>query len=131
MTNTEKLTVSVWRYEKASIDTDKNGTPDSDIPPGYVQTCETDNTLTFEDDETGVVDEGATKCDASDPQSLPFTWSFSADEKKINFPMSVFYGIEGDVTVKTLTDTKLELMKEVTIPNLPVGTVNIILTLKH
>lgn len=130
MSNTEKLTLSVWRYDKASVDTDKNGTPDTDVPPGYLDACDLDNTLSFEDDGTGVVDEGATKCNSSDPQTNPFTWNFSADEKTINFPAAVFTGISGDVTVKTLTETKLELVKEVSIPPLP-GTYNIILSLKH
>jgi hypothetical protein len=129
-TNMEKITLSAWKYDKASVDTDKNGTADSDLPPGFVEACDTDNTLTFDDDGTGIIDEGATKCNTSDPQSTSFTWSFTAGETKINFPTAVFYGIDGDVTIKTLTETKLELMKEVTIPSLP-SSVNIILSLKH
>jgi len=125
----ELITKSAWRYDTGGVDANKDGFVDTALPPGYVLSCNTDNTLTFKNDGTGVVDEGATKCDVADPQTRNFTWTFTAGETIINFPTLVFNGLTGDVKIKTLTDTKLELMKEVNI-GAPT-TVFVIISFKH
>jgi len=126
--NTQLLTQSTWKFDNAALDVDRNGTPDSPVPPGFLQSCDTDNTLTFKSDNTGVVDEGATKCDPASPQSAPFTWTFKDNDQTITFGGVSFGGLTGDVKVKTLNDTQLELHKEVTF----LGTaVNVIVYFKH
>src|ERR1700730_3706778 len=75
-TNTELLTQSTWKYDHAGIDLDNNGTIDSAVPASFLQSCDTDGTITFNTAGSGVVDEGPTKCNAASPQSVPFTWSF-------------------------------------------------------
>ncbi|MBC7849194.1 MAG: hypothetical protein H7Y31_05640 [Chitinophagaceae bacterium] len=127
--NTELLSASVWRYDNAGIDTDKNGTTDSPLPPGYVSSCETDNTLKFEADGKGIIDEGASTCTVGDPQSVPFSWTFASGETTINFPSAVFAGISGDVKILKLTSTELHLSKEVSV-GLPFD-VTVIVQLKH
>lgn len=128
-TNTEKITLSAWKYDKAEIDADKNGTGDTPIPSGLLESCETDNTITFKTDNTGTADEGATKCDPSDQQSTSFTWAFKNNETIINFPTAIITGVEGDVVVKSITETSMVLSKEITFSPFPASTV--ILTLKH
>lgn len=126
---TELITKAAWKYDTGGVDANKDGFVDTALPPGYVLPCNTDNTLTFSTGGTGVVDEGATKCDVADPQTRNFTWTFTAGETMINFPSVVFSGLTGDVKIKALTDTKLELMKEVNI-GAP-STVFVIISFKH
>ena len=45
--------------------------------------CDKDDITTFSANGTFVSDEGATKCDPSDPQTTSGTWLLSADEKTI------------------------------------------------
>ena len=84
-TKTELITLKAWKYNDAKIDTDNNGTGDQPIPAGVLEACQTDNNITFVVGGSGTIDEGPTKCDATDPQSVPFTWSFTSNETMINF----------------------------------------------
>lgn len=115
-TNQEKLTASSWKYENAKIDVDNNGTGDTNIPAGLLQPCQTDNILTFSTNTTGTIDEGQLKCNAGDPQSLPFTYSLTNNETVINFSTAIFAGVGGDFKIITLTDTELALSKPLVIP---------------
>jgi len=45
--------------------------------------CDKDDITTFNSNGTYVSDEGATKCDPSDPQTTSGTWLLSADENTI------------------------------------------------
>ncbi|MET0300965.1 MAG: lipocalin family protein, partial [Flavitalea sp.] len=132
-TTSENITASAWRYDKAEVDIDLNGTADFPIQESMLESCERDNILTFRSNNTGTIDEGAEKCDASDPQSLDFTWTLSADEKTINFPTAILAGVDGDVKLVSVSATSMVLMKETEVPPLvsPSGKANIILTLKH
>ena len=125
---TDLLTQASWKYENAALDLDRNGTADSPIPPGYLEACDTDNTITFKNDNTGTADEGPTKCDPATPQSAPFTWTFKDNEQTISFGNIDFAGLSGDVKVVTLNDTKLELHKELSVG---VTVVNVIVYMKH
>jgi len=126
---TQLLTSAAWKYDTGGLDIDKNGSVDTPFPPGFIKSCETDNTLTFKSDGTGTVDEGATKCNSTDPQTSPFTWSFKNNNTIINFPDTLFGTLGGDVKVNSLTSSKLELQKEVNITS--TTTANVILDLKH
>jgi hypothetical protein len=126
--NTELLTQASWKYENAAVDVDRNGTPDSPVPAGFLQQCDLDNTITFNSNGTGVVDEGATKCNGGSPQSAPFTWEFKNNEQIISLTNLSFGGLNGDVKVKALNENQLEMHKEVNF----MGTiVNVIVYLKH
>jgi hypothetical protein len=133
-TNTEKLTLAAWKYDKAELDVDKNGTGDLPIPASAIDACEKDNLITFKANNTGTIDEGPTKCNSSDPQSLPFTWAFKTNETVINFPTAIVAGVNGDVTVVSLTETAMVLKGEIDdVPVIiaPTGKATVILTLKH
>jgi hypothetical protein len=127
---TELITSAAWKYDKAMVDSDSDGDGDIDVPAGTVDECEADNTLTFKTDGTGVINEGATKCDSGDPQTVNFTWTFTNNETTINIPVGVFPGFSGDVKILSLTSTKLQLQKVVTVPGIPLP-VNLIVDLKH
>ena len=47
--------------------------------------CEKDNFDNYLPGHTGEYNEGASKCDASDPQTWPFTWTFAENETKLIF----------------------------------------------
>lgn len=132
-TKTELLTSASWKYNDAKIDTDNNGTGDIALPAGFIEPCQTDNVITFSTGAgggTGTVDEGPTKCDNTDPQSIPFTWSFTSNETMINFSSAVFAGIGGDFKIISLTATELIISQQVTIPPSPIA-ISIVATFKH
>src|SRR4028118_1098891 len=83
VTKTVLITATSWKFESAGIDINGDGTVDSPLPSGILETCATDNVITFKSDKTGVVDEGPTKCSTTDPQMLPFNWEFTNDESEI------------------------------------------------
>ncbi|RYF98919.1 MAG: hypothetical protein EOO02_17970, partial [Chitinophagaceae bacterium] len=126
-----KISASTWKYDKAEIDANKDGTADTPVPAGYLEACETDNLITFKVDGTGTIDEGANKCDPSDPQSVGFSWTFKNNETILNFPTAIITGVDGDVIIKSLTETSMVLQKAVTLPAPFSLDVNVILTLKH
>ena len=127
--NTQLITSATWKYDTVAIDANKDGKPDTPLPPGTVPTCELDNLITFKTDSTGTLDEGATKCNAGDPQSTRFTWYFKNNGDSLYSPNPIFGGLSGSVKVSALTRTKLEVIKEY--PYAPGITVNIILDMKH
>lgn len=49
-----------------------------------VEDCLADNCLTFKADQTLIADEGASKCDAADPQTAEGSWSLSDDATKLS-----------------------------------------------
>ena len=129
-TNTEKISLAAWKYDKAEIDANKDGTGDFPVPDSEIEACERDNLITFKADNTGTIDEGPSKCNSTDPQSMPFSWAFKTNETVINFPTAIVAGVDGDVTIVSLTESAMVLKKAV--DGVPVfGSANIILTLKH
>jgi hypothetical protein len=133
-TNTDKLTLAAWKYDKAMLDINKDGTGDIPVPDSELEVCERDNLITFKADNTGTIDEGPTKCNSSDPQSVGFTWAFKNNETVINFPTAIVAGVDGDVTIVSLSETSMVLKGEMDgVPPIiaPSGSVGIILTLKH
>lgn len=125
-TNMQLITSATWKYDTVTIDYDKDGKPDAPAS-SYIEDCDKDNIITFKSDSTGIVDEGLTKCDPSHPQITNFRWWFK-DETTLTTPDAIFAGTSGDAKVTVLTSSKLELQKE--IPT-PLGTVNVIVGLKH
>ncbi len=127
--NTNLLVQQAWKFETAGIDVDKNGSIDAALPPETLEPCLTDNSITFSANGNGTVDEGPTKCDAADPQTTSFTWSFAANETMMNISGDVIAGAEGgQFKIVTLSSTQLSLAKDTTFMGQPVS---MIATLKH
>ncbi len=129
-TKTELISASVWKYDNAKIDLDNNGTGDMAVPDGVIELCQTDNTLTFSANGSGTMDEGATKCNAGDPQTSAFTWTFTSSETVINFTGAIFAGVGGDFKIIALTETDLKLSKVITVPGSP-APLTVIASFKH
>ena len=110
---TQLITSSAWKYSNAGLDNDNNGTKDMDIPAGLVTSCDTDNTLTFKSDNTGIMNEGATKCTPTDPQSVNFTWNFTNNGNSMNVSTAFFPGLDGEAKIIELSSSKLTISKTV------------------
>lgn len=129
-TKQELIASSAWKYNDAKIDSDNNGTGDLALPAGIIEACQTDGTLTFTANGTGTVDEGPTKCNSTDPQTIPFTWNLGTNESVINFSSAVFAGVGGDFKIVSLTDAELVLSKQMTVPPIPLP-LTIVVSFKH
>jgi hypothetical protein len=118
-TKTELITSSTWKFDNAKIGT-------TDIS-GFFDDCEKDNTVTFVSNGTGTADEGATKCDDSDPQTTPFNWNFENNETSIHTTTPLFPGT-GDFKLNALSETQLAVARDTVILGI---TQSIVITLKH
>ncbi len=74
-----------------------------------VDDCTKDDCTKFNSDKTASFDEGATKCDPSDPQTNTGTWSLSADGKTLTATIG---GDTSSATIVELTSSKLVLEYE-------------------
>ena len=82
-------------------DLDGDGAPDTDAYATF-EPCEKDNYFVFKKDGVLETNEGASKCDAADPQIEMGTWSFSNNETEIT--------IDGILcTIQELTSSKLRV----------------------
>jgi len=124
------ITSSTWNFSTASIDQNNDGVGDISVPPSVLLPCYTDNTLTFTANGSGVLNEGAVKCTASDPQTVTFTWNFSNSEQNINFSTAIFPGASGDFKIIKLDASQLVLSKLVTLSGFP-SPVTVIITFTH
>ena len=117
-----------WKFNNAGLDPNKDGTIDTDVS-SQVAACLKDNTVSFSSNGSGSVDEGATKCNTSDPQTLPLTWSFASNETLININGNAIAGKGGQYKVVVLTNTQLSLSKDTTVPL--IGATTFVVNLKH
>lgn len=92
------LTKSNWILTNNETKVGSGGTWGSNYQGIY--DCKKDDLLKFNTDNTGIADEGATKCNTQDPQSVPFSWSFSNSETKLTFQNST-------ATIDVLSETSL------------------------
>lgn len=75
----------------------------------YGDACKRDNSLKFNSNKTIVMDEGATKCSASDPQTQAGTWNFNSDETKLTLVDPAQGGTLQPFDVVELSATTLRL----------------------
>ena len=115
-TKTELITQSNWKFDHATATC--CGDISSQLPA-----CKKDDILTFASNGTGVDDEGATKCNAGDPQSSNFTWNFASNETMLHISVQLFPGASQDFSLVTLDDNNLVLSQTITNP--PLGPVTV------
>ncbi|HEU4472770.1 MAG TPA: hypothetical protein VFR58_16865 [Flavisolibacter sp.] len=129
---TSILTGQTWKYESGGVDLNGDGSFEIPFSTIGIQSCTLDNTATFNTNGTGVADEGATKCDASLPQTTPFTWSFLNNQADIRLAGSGLFGLGGQFKVRALSHSGFSLSKDTstTLSGVPV-TGTIIVNLKH
>ncbi|RYY94063.1 MAG: hypothetical protein EOO11_18625 [Chitinophagaceae bacterium] len=133
VTNTTRLSATPWVYKSAGFDMDRNGTIDQDLPAGTMTPCRLDNQYIFAAGGTGTMNEGATKCNAGDPQTAPFTWAFANNETSIDLGGTALFGLGGRFKVWALNDTLLSMARDstITVPPLPPTSISILINLKH
>jgi hypothetical protein len=93
------ISQSTWRFSTATV----SGIDISSSLPA----CQRDNILRFMTNGTGTIDEGATKCNAGDPQTSNFTWNFLTSETQIFISSALFTGGSNTSTLVTLSATQL------------------------
>lgn len=119
-TNTEKITQSSWKIEKAEAG-------GLDVTSNAQLACYLDNAMTFATNLSGTITEGAVVC--TSPAPATFTWSFQNNEALLRFSFTLFPGGSPDFTIVSLTETNLVLSQQMTIPPFPATTV--VVTFKH
>jgi Lipocalin-like domain len=112
----ELIAQGTWKYKSAST---------SGAPYTGFATCQTDNVLDFNSNGTGVVDEGSTKCNLADPQTIPYTWSLINGKTEIQLSNSLFTDTGTTLTLVSVTETQLVVSVGVATPG-PVILVQII-----
>ena len=110
-TKTELLTMSTWKFSDAKV----NGASVA----AFLEPCQKDNILTFLAAGTGTAAEGATKCNASDPDSNSFDWSFQTNETVLFVSTPFFTGGNTTFTIVSLTETQLVLSQTITLSGFP------------
>jgi hypothetical protein len=100
-TKTELITSGTWKFNKA--------TASGINVTGFLEDCQKDNTITFSSNGNGVADEGATRCDSNDPQTISFTWNFAGNESVVHVSTQLFTGGSGDFNLEGLSETELML----------------------
>ena len=76
---------------------------------GFIPACQKDNIITFQATGIGNLDEGATKCNSGDPQSVNFNWTLTDSGTKLNVTGGVIAGQSGSFDVIILNDTQMIL----------------------
>lgn len=77
-----------------------------DVYGTQILPCYIDNIITFQTDLKIIGDEGATKCDSSDPQTITGTYSLNTDNTQLTI---VYNGSSGVNQITTLNSTTLIL----------------------
>lgn len=128
----DHISSSAWVYENAGIDGDNNGTIDVPLAmllPNQLPACLIDNKITFNRNNTGIVDESTQKCNAADPPTANFNWSFADNETNLTISNNVFALLNGKSKIVSLTATNFTLSKDTSI--VPVGNITLVVSLKH
>src|SRR6186997_118448 len=85
-TKTELLSNGSWHVTAYTVDPpidwDGDGTDESNVYP-VIEQCIKDDHTTFFANGTGELDEGSTKCDPNDPQTIPLSWEFDQSESQL------------------------------------------------
>ena len=115
-TKTELLSNGSWHVTAYTVDPpidwDGDGTDESNVYP-VIEQCIKDDHTTFFANGTGELDEGPTKCDPSDPQTIPLTWAFDQSESQL-IVQSIQYQIES-LTESQMVLKEIEVVSSVTV----------------
>jgi hypothetical protein len=105
--NADLLTAKSWRPSAATLSVTVAGIT---TPVGSFGACDKDDIVKFNTDKSLVHDAGATKCDATDPQTERGTWSMPNDSKlNLALPSSSTLS-SGTFDIKELSATTLHIV---------------------
>lgn len=107
--NTELITSGSWKFNTATA----SGVNIS----GFFDACQKDNIISFRADGSAILDEGDSKCDPGDPQTLPFGWNFTGAESAIHVSTQLFEGGGTEFALEKLTASELEVSQNIDIGN--------------
>ena len=82
VSKTDLLTTGSWKMVAYQVDDNGDGVFESDIFSQF-DACFTDNFYTFKANGQFEMNEGAAKCDDTDPQTDVRGWQFTQDEKNL------------------------------------------------
>jgi len=111
----ELIIKAPWKFSKAMA-----GSVDVSA---LIQSCVKDNLVTFKggtSTNTGNLNEGATKCNASDPQQIDFTWTYDATFNKITITgvggttITILPGGSNEFMLIKVDETEMVLQQTVT-----------------
>ena len=125
---TKLITKQMWVYDNGGLDYDKNGTIDAPLAPENIKPCTIDNNITLNASGQGTMDEGPTKCNEGDPQTLPLYWNFANKDASLDLGGTGQTGLSGRFKILKLSDTQLSITKDSTNDS---GTFTFIVNLKH
>jgi hypothetical protein len=123
VSRTALLTGATWKFDTAGIDLNMDGTVD--FADTTIQPCQKNNTYSFKSDSTGTMDEGATKCNSTDPQTVGFHWAFNASQTVIN---ATIPGLNGSANIFVLNSNIMTLYRDSVVLG---QSIRYIFTLKH
>jgi hypothetical protein len=117
-TDSINITSAAWKFNSSGFNLTGGGTVT--IADTSVSACQRDNTYTFHADSTGTMDEGATKCNAADPQTDPFNWYFKtvSNQKLLHITSNTI--LNGDLNIFTLNTTNLVVYKDTSLLGQPI-----------
>jgi hypothetical protein len=101
-----------WKFDTSGVSLYKDGTVN--IGDTTVQLCFKDKTFQFNKDSTGIMNNGALKCNSTDPQTVAFTWSFSNKGDSV-LQSNVDPILANGINIFSLTTAKLVLYKDTTV----------------
>lgn len=107
---TQLLTQKTWKIVAHTVnppvDINGDGTADSDVYATVYESCNKDDIYTFKSDGSGMVDEGPTKCDDTDPQSTAIQWLFKSNETVIQIKQGI---VSLDFNLVELSESTLKV----------------------
>lgn len=114
-TTEERIAAITWKFSKAT-------TSGTDVS-SFVQACYKDNTIRFtkaSPQNTGLLNEGGTKCNAADPQERSFTWIYDDSFQKLTVTgtggtVNILPGGSNEFTLVRVSATELVLSQNVTL----------------
>lgn len=115
-TRTQLLTNKNWIESAATVNPgiNYNGTVITDLH-AQRDACLLDNFVRFETPNTYKADQGAIKCNPSDPQTTTGTWVFNGDETILTVtPQGGTASSAESINVTELTDTSLKFTETTT-----------------
>lgn len=106
---TDLLTAKNWRISSQSSTTVTSGKSTTTDEYASSPACERDDFTKFSANKMLVVDEGATKCNTSDPQTQSGSWDFNSDQTKLNLSSPTYGGLLIPLDIIELSSTTLHL----------------------
>lgn len=119
---TELLTNNSWKAKAAiinpAIDLFGTGELTTDLYANtfFYPACTKDDFISFKDSGQVTTDEGPTKCDGADPQTITENWTFNSDETVVT--ISNLDGTEPvSINVVTISENELKVSQSESINN--------------